>query len=362
MFHRTRRDVTWLIATGLLVSLAACSSATSTTSAAGTASPAGTHSSATSPGAATQGYGCPAARGKLVGFSEPIADPNFTAIEHIVRASLASDGVTLKALNANLNPPKQISDIGTMLQQQVSVLIANPVDPHATEGVFGQVRARGIPIVALDTKIGGPYFTTVHDDMEYAGSEGAKALKRLVGSGSVGEIAGPPFAEVLTWERQAFEAEARQIGLRVVAVGVNQQLNAAGGAQIAAAWKVKYGSAMKGVWTTSDSTAIGVVSTLGSGFSPQIVSINGQPEALPLVKSGKISTTFGVPYDKTGQVLAWAALQALCKKTVPQTIFIPTIKLTAANVGSWEPISQRLNNPFQLSFEDRNGQTFVKYP
>jgi ribose transport system substrate-binding protein len=362
MFNRARRDVTCLIAAGLLVSLAACSSATSTTSAAGTASPAGTQSSAAASGAASQGYGCPAARGKLVGFSEPIADPNFAAIQHIVQTSLAQYGVTLKALNANLNPPKQIADINTLLQQQVSVLIANPVDPHATEAVFGQVRARGIPIVALDTKIGGPYFTTVHDDMEYAGREGAKALKALVGNGSVGEIAGPPFAEVLTWERQAFEAEARQIGLHIIAVGVNQQLSPPGGAQIAAAWKVKYGSAMKGIWATSDSTAIGVVSTLGGNFNPHIVSINGQPEALPLVKSGKINTTFGVPYDKTGQALAWAALQALCKKTVPQEIFIPTIKLTAANVGSWEPISQRLDNPFKLSFEDRNGQTFVKYP
>lgn len=360
MLNRARRDVTCLIAAGLLVSLAACSSANSTTSTASTASP--QSSSASSGTAATQGYGCPAARGKLVGFSEPIADPNFTAIQHIVQTSLAQYGVTLKALNANLNPPKQISDINTMLQQQVSVLIANPVDPHATEAVFGQVRARGIPIVALDTKIGGPYFTTVHDDMEYAGAEGAKALKALVGNGGVGEIAGPPFAEVLTWERQAFEAEAKQIGLHIIAIGVNQQLSPPGGAQIAAAWKVKYGSAMKGMWTTSDSTAIGVVSTLGGGFSPHIVSINGQPEALPLVKSGKINTTFGVPYDKTGQALAWAALRALCKKSAPQEIFIPTIKLTAANVGSWEPISQRLNNPFELSFEQRNGQTYVKYP
>ncbi len=263
MSYRARHDVTCLIAAGLLVSLTACSSAGSTTSTASTASP---QSSDASSGAATQGYGCAAAKGKVAGFSEPIADPNFAAIQAILQKSLAKYGVTLKALNANLSPPKQISDINTMLAQGINVLIVNPVDPHATEAVLNQVRAKNIPIVALDTKIGGPYFSTVHDDMEYAGAEGARTLKQLVGNGSVGEIAGPPFAEVLTWERQAFEAEAKQIGLHIVATGVNEQLNAAGGAQIAAAWKVKYGSSMKGVWTTSDSTAIGVVSTKSGGL------------------------------------------------------------------------------------------------
>lgn len=358
MSHRARRNVACLFAGGLLVSLAACSSASSTSSAAGP-QPSSASASAV---ATSQDYGCPAAKGKVAGFSEPIADPNFTAIQAILVKSLAKYGVTVKALNANLSPPKQISDINTMLAQGINVLIVNPVDPHATEAVLNQVRAKNIPIVALDTKIGGPYFSTVHDDMEYAGAEGARTLKQLVGNGSVGEIAGPPFAEVLTWERQAFEAEAKQIGLHIIAVGVNQQLSPPGGAQIAAAWKVKYGSAMKGIWATSDSTAIGVVGTKSGNFAPQIVSINGQPEALPLVQSGKINTTFGVPYDKTAQALAWAALQALCGKTAPQVIYIPTIKLNASNVATWEPIAQRLNNPFEISFEDRNGQTFVKYP
>ena len=365
MSHRARRNVTCLIAAGLLVSLGACSSSSSSTAGtAGTQSaPASSAPASGSATAAAAGsYGCPAAKGKLAGFSEPIADPNFAAIQSILTKALAQYGVTLKSLNANLSPPKQISDINTMLSQGIKVLIVNPVDPQATEAVLGQVRAKNIPIVALDTKIGGPYLSTVHDDMEYAGAEGARTLKQLVGNGSVGEIAGPPFAEVLTWERQAFEAEAKQIGLHIIAVGVNQQLSPPGGAQIAAAWKVKYGSAMKGIWATSDSTAIGVVSTKSGSFAPQIVSINGQPEALPLVSAGKINTTFGVPYDKTAQALAWSALRALCGKSAPPVIYIPTIKLNATNVSSWEPIASRLNNPFQISFEQKNGQTYVKYP
>ena len=59
--------------------------------------------------------------------------------------------MNLKPLNSNLNPGKQLSDITSLLQERVAVLIVNPVDPQATEGVLSQVRQHNIPIVALDT-------------------------------------------------------------------------------------------------------------------------------------------------------------------------------------------------------------------
>lgn len=374
MSRRVHRAAAGLTAAGVMLMAAACSSSSSTTSASATVSPSSSSSSsgaatpsaapsASGSGSATGGavtLGCDAAKGKTVGFSEPIADPNFQAIQTILTKDLGQYGVTVKSLNSNLNPGRQLSDITSLVQQNVSALIVNPVDPQATQGVLASVRKKNIPIVALDTLIGGPYFTTVHDDMEYAGSQGALILKQLAGNGDVAELDGPAFAEVLNWEKAAFEAEAKQIGLHVVDVKVNQQISPQMATQIADGWKAKYGSSLKGVWTFNDTSAEGVVSTEGGGFSPQVVSINGQPEALPLVKAGKINTTFGVPYDKTAQALAYATLAALCKQTVPATIYVPTVKLNAQTVGSWEPIAQRLNNPFSVAFQDQGGKTYIK--
>lgn len=373
MSKRVHRAAAGLTAAGVMLMAAACSSSSSTTSVSATTAPASSSSpstaatsaspSASGSGSATGGttaLGCDAAKGKSVGFSEPIADPNFQAIQTILTKDLGQYGVTVKSLNSNLNPGKQLSDITSLLQQNVSALIVNPVDPQATEGVLASVRKKNIPIIALDTLIGGPYFTTVHDDMEYAGTQGAIILKQLVGNGDVAEMDGPPFAEVLNWEKAAFEAEAKQIGLHVVDVKVNQQISPQVATQIADGWKAKYGSSLKGVWTFNDTSAEGVVSTEAGGFSPQIVSINGQPEALPLVKAGKINTTFGVPYDKTAQALAYATLASLCKQTVPSTIYVPTVKLNAQTIGSWEPIAQRVNNPFSVSLQDQGGKTYIK--
>jgi ribose transport system substrate-binding protein len=348
MTHRKRRLAAVLAAAVLALGPAACGGDGDAPDAAGAAS------------SADDGVGCPAAKGKTVGFSQPLPDPNFQAIEQIVGKALAKYGAELKAVNANLDPGKQISDINTLLQQQVDVLIANPVDPNATQGVFAQVRQKNIPIIALDTEIGGPYFTTVRDDVEYAGTEGAKALKDLVGDGKVAAIYGPAFAELLNWEKEAFDAGAEDVGLTVVDTQVNQKITPADAKAITESWKQKYGADLKGIWTFNDVSAIGAASALSGDFAPKIVSINGQPDAIPLVQAGKIAVTFGVPYDKTGQALAYSALRALCGATVPAEIYVPTVKLDKTNVDSWQPIAERVNNAFSIAFETRDGKTYVK--
>ncbi|MFI0406714.1 sugar ABC transporter substrate-binding protein [Actinomadura sp. 3N508] len=345
MTGRARRTAAGMVAAGLLFGLAACGEG-------------GEKRAAASGG--DDGTGCAAAKGKTVGFSEPLPDPNFQAIEQIVAKALAKYGAKLKAVNANLNPGKQISDINTLMQQQVDALIANPVDPNATQGVFAQVRQKKIPIIVLDTKVGGPYFTTIHDDVDFAGADGAKELKRIVGDGKVAAMFGPSFAELLNWEKAAFEAGAKESGLNVVERQVNQKITPADAKAIAESWRQKYGADLKGIWTFNDTSAIGAASALGGGFAPAIVSINGQPDAIPLVKAGKISATYGVPYDKTGQALAYAALRAICGAKVPQEIWIPTVKLDKTNVDTWQPIAQRVNNPFSIAFEQREGKTYAK--
>ncbi|MDX6742412.1 sugar ABC transporter substrate-binding protein [Actinocorallia sp. A-T 12471] len=347
MIPSIQRTLAGLATTGLLVCLAAC----------GDSSDDGT---ASAPPRADDGVGCAAAEGKTVGFSEPLPDPNFQAIETIVAKALKEYGAELKPVNANLDPGKQISDITALLQQGVSALIANPVDPNATQGVFAQARAKNVPVIVLDTKVGGPYFTMVHDDVETAATEGARILKEKVGDGKVGAILGPSFAELLTWEKEAFLAEAEKIGLNVVDQQVNQKITPDGAKAITDAWKQKYGADLKGVWTFNDVSAIGAASSLSGDFAPAIVSINGQPDAIPLVKAGKITTTFGVPYDKTGQALAYAALRALCGAEIAKEIVVPTVKLDKDNVDSWQPISARVDNPFKIELEERDGRTHVK--
>ncbi len=36
---------------------------------------------------------------------------------------------------------------------------------------------------------------------------------------------------------------------------------------------------------------------------------------------------------------------------MPSEIWIPTVKLTKENIDTWQPIAQRVDNPFSIAFE-----------
>ena len=331
---------------------ASSASASASASASGSAAPAGDLPTG-------EDVGCDAAEGAVVGYSQPIPDPNFAAIEAVMENALGQYGATLSATNANLDPGKQISDIQSLLGQGVAVLVANPVDPNATQPVFDQARSSDVPIVAQDTAVGGPFFATVLADVEDAAAQGAQILSEEVGDGQVGAIVGPEFAEVLVRQAQSFSEASSSNGLDVVETQTNAQITPDGAAQIANAYKQKYGSDLAGIWTFNDTSAVGVASVLDDSFSPALVSINGQPEALPLVEQGVITATFDLQQDKIGQALAYAALAAICDREIPDEIVVPARRIDSSNVGEFRPLGERTSDPFDLTLEMRDGRAVV---
>ena len=349
---RRPRPVLIAVSASILLLAVACGgdSDSSNTSAAGA-------SQSSAPG----DVGCADARGKVVGYSEPLPDPNFQSIEKIIGNVLGKYGAELRPVNANLDPGKQIADIQSLVQARVAALVVNPVDPNATKPALDRARAAKIPIIAQETTIGGPYFTNVSADVEAAATQGAELLGQTLGKGAkVAAVNGPAFAEVIVRENKAFAAAAKDAGLQLVETAVNQKITPQDAKAFADSWKQKYGADLKGVWTFNDTSAVGVASSTGGTFTPKIVSINGQPEAIPLVKDGRILATWDIQQDKLGQALAYASLAAICGKQVPAEIVIPVKKIDKSNVDSWRPLTDRVNDPFDVQFEKRGGRDYLK--
>lgn len=303
---------------------------------------------------------CDAAEGTTVAFSVPIPDPNFDAISSIIEANIGQAGAEFLRVDANLDPGKQISDLQSLIEQDVDVIIVNPVDPNAALATLTAANEAGIPLVTLETSIDGPeVFANVTGDVEFAAAEGARILQEEVGEGAVGAINGPPFAQVIVRENETFAATAAEIGLNVADTQVNQAITPDGARAIADAWVQQLGDDLAGIWTFNDTSAVGAASAFTSGEPPVIVSINGQPEAIPLVESGVIHTTFDLQQDKIGQALAYSALGAICGEEVPEEIVVPVVEINQETVGDYIPLSDRVGNPFEIAFEDREGRTFL---
>jgi len=361
-----RRSATLALALAATTALAACTSDSASDTVAAAASAAasvapGTASASASASPSTGDEpGCEDARGKTVGYSEPIPDPNFAQIEKIMRSGLDQYGVELKTTNANLNPGKQLSDIRTLLQGGIDVLVINPLAVQAIEPALSQVRDKDVPIVAQETRQGGPYATNVTADVETAVSEATAQIKAEGEGGKVAAVTGPPLAEILVRENTAFEENAKKDGLTVVESQANTQISPAGAKAVADGYKQKYGNDLTAIWTFNDTSAVGIASSFGPDFQPELYSINGQPEAIPFVKDGRITATWDLRQDKLGQALAYAALQALCNKELPKEIVVPVQKIDKSNVESYRPLSDRANDPFQVELEERDGRTFIK--
>ncbi len=355
MRSRIRGLVAASTAVGLALTLAACGGddGGSGGGSGGTQNAAGG-----SGGSSGDGPGCAEAEGAVVGYSQPLPDPNFEFIAQIIESALEEHGASLQSVNANLDPGKQVADINTLVQSGVDALIANPVDPNATLPAFDRARAQDIPVIAQDTTVGGPFFTNVTADVEAAAAEGARLLKEAVGDGQVAAMTGPAFAEVLVREAEAFAAEAEAVGLDVVDTQVNQQITPQGAQGIATAWRDRYGAELAGIWTFNDTSALGVASAF-PGEKPVIVSINGQPEVIPLVESGDVLATFDLQQDKLGQALAYSALAAICGDEVPEEIVVPSRLIDQSTVGDYRPLEERVEDPFEVTFEERDGRTYL---
>jgi len=307
---------------------------------------------------APAGLACADTEGKVVGYSEPLPDPNFALIEDVIRLELDKAGMTLEPVNANLDPAKQIADVNTLLEAEIDVLLINPVDPNAVQGVLEDVRGAGIPIVVQDTKVGGPYLTNVTADVEAAAAAGAQLLKDTVGDGEVAAISGPPFAEVLVREAEAFAAAAEAVGLNLVETQTNMTITPDTARDLTQTFKQQYPD-LAGLWTFNDTSAVGAAAAFDDSFKPVLVSINGQPEAIPLVKDGTILATYDLQQDMLGRALAYAAIAAVCGTELPEDIWVESLLIDSSNVDEWVNPAERGKEEVALALEERDGKTYL---
>jgi ribose transport system substrate-binding protein len=302
---------------------------------------------------------CAETEGAVVGYSEPLPDPNFALIEDVLGAQLEAAGAELVPVNAQLDPGKQVADIQTLQQQGIDVLLINPVAPEPVAAVLQELLDAGIPVVVQDTANDGTYTSSVVADVESAAAAGAARLKEIVGDGAVGAIIGPPFAEVLVREAEAFAAAAEEVGLNVIDTQTNQNPGSPDGARaIAEAWK-QQNPDLAGIWTFNDTSATGVASAFDDAFAPALVSINGQPEAIPLVEAGRITATFDLQQDLIARGLAYAALGAICGEDLPDAIYIGNEVIDESNVADWVNPAERGQEERTVELQDIDGRTFL---
>jgi ABC-type sugar transport system substrate-binding protein len=163
---------------------------------------------------------------------------------------------------------------------------------------------------------------------------------------------------VLLREAEAFALAAEEVGLNVIDTQTSGNPGDPGAAQtIAEAWK-QQNPDLAGIWTFNDTSAVGVAATFDDAFAPALVSINGQPEAIPLIEGGRIQATFDLQQDMIARGLAYAAAGAICGVELPTDLWIESKLIDESNVAEWVPFLDR-GIDSDLTLEEIDGKTFI---
>ncbi len=296
-----------------------------------------------------------------LGFSEPLPDPNYDLIYGMIASDIKKAGGTSQKTQANLDANKQIADIASMVSSGVNVLVVAPVNPQSVQPALDAARAKGVKLIAGDVFFGGPYATNIASSPYDAGWQSAQFLKRKVGTGAVAAILAPGFAgPVIAARNQGFLDGAEKFGLTIVDKPIATGFSPDDGAKQLAAWKVKYGSSLKGVWIFNDTLALAAPSLFDSAFRPAMVSINGDPANIAMIKSGQEAATWNLHPEALAHTTAWAAKNAVCNVKMPKTIYGPVTRVDAQNAAKWVSWSALPKLKFPVKLFTIHGKTFIK--
>ena len=121
-----------------------------------------------------------------LGESSPVlSNPNQQAIAHGEDLAAKQEGWTVKHLDANLSPSKQVSDVDTFINLGVKGIITWTLDPGTVAAAYKRALAANIPIVDFGST--SNVTSTVYDERGYGCSMGLKAAKYISSADSARE-------------------------------------------------------------------------------------------------------------------------------------------------------------------------------
>jgi ribose transport system substrate-binding protein len=226
----------------------------------------------------------------------------------------------LPATNADADPAQQVTDIQNLLAQDISALIAIPVDSDAIVPGIEQANSAGVPVVTVDVAPnGGDVFMVVRADNYAMGVSACEAMGEAIGGeGTVLNLQGN-LASVNGLERSNGFTECMEENYPEVEI-ISRPTDWVTEQAVSEAQTVLSTEDIAGIFMASDSVmADGIrnVLTNQDKWLPTddpdhiaLVSIDGTPLGLELVREGYFDAVISQPVDLYSQYATQYAIDA----------------------------------------------------
>jgi len=282
--------------------------------------------------------------GLKLGESSPVlSNPNQQAIAHGEDLAAKQEGWSVKHLDANLSPSKQVSDVDTFINLGVKGIITWTLDPGTVAGAYKQALTKNIPIVDFGST--SNVTSTVYDERGYGCSMGDKAAKYIssrIPKAKVLVVGGPPVPSITNYTN-CFVKAAKAQGLVVQEVQKNVNDTATTAQQIVQSMLTKYPDT-QAIWCYNDPSALGAGAVVkssgksvwsGSGKGIIIEGANGSNDAAAGIKQGVITATWDPQADQMGLLSVELLAMKIKGQAPPRLIVVPMKVWDASNISGY---------------------------
>jgi ribose transport system substrate-binding protein len=238
--------------------------------------------------------------------------------------------IKLIIANGENRNAKQIADVENFIVKGVDVLIISPREAAPLTEAVAKAHDRGIPVIVLDRRVLGEKYTTFigASNLAIGKAAGEYLAGKLGGSGKVVEIEGILGATATKERHEGFhEAIANQPGIEVIYDQPGDYKRSP--AKMIMDNALQAFDKIDAVYAHNDEMAIGAflaAKAVGREQEMIIVGIDGQGEAVTMIRSGEIDATFVYPNGAAEAIEL--AVKILDNQPVEKEISLETIRIT----------------------------------
>lgn len=256
-----------------------------------------------------------------IGFSiSTLNNPFFVTLNEGAEAKAEELGATLTVVDAQDNASKQASDVEDLIQQEVDLIMINPVDSEAVAAAVESANAANIPVITVDrSAAGGEVVSHIASDNIAGGEMAGEHLVSIVGEGAqVAELEGVPGSSAARERGEGFNNIAAD-SLDVVA---KQTANFNRSEGLSVMENILQANPdITGVFAHNDEMALGALEAIeASGKDIAVVGFDANEDAVKAVEEGRLAGTIAQKPEMIGGMAIETAFQSLEGEEVEASI------------------------------------------
>jgi ribose transport system substrate-binding protein len=282
----------------------------------------------------------------VIGHSQPnLGWPYIAKVTAALEA--AAKGMTdieVVTTSADGDIAKQSSDIASLVNRKVNVLLVTSLDGNAVVPALKQAHAAGIPILAVSnepSEAGIALLSGFSGPDDYVQGQIAAELlhEALGGKGGIGIIEGSPGQSTTLLRTNGLKDKLKELNSGIEILGAQTgDWNPVKAKDIAQAFLTAHGDKMVGLFAQDDNSGAAAAEVFkAAGRDIKVVGTGGTINGLKAIKDGLMYGTMDQsPTTDAKQALEMGIKLAKGEALPNKRNVIPMPKITAANVGEFK--------------------------